>query len=254
MQNNNIHSLWDISTWRNDESKSWSRWEIASLPHDLEEEWSSLKESLQGRTPLSEKKKDKIGWGPRAGAYTTAGGYYHLVPGPQAPQDSAIWKAIWAVKSLPKIDLFVWTVAQKGVLSGENLRKKGWAGPTRCPLCCQAEETTNHLLLSCPFASEVWHLALGLGALTPSLPQDIQLLLSNWQALCPFRTTNQGHLTATWKALPKFILWKIWLERNNRIFREEKRTPAQVVVKINGLFSESAPYFIKTSNSRPLGH
>jgi hypothetical protein len=150
MQTNNIHSLWDISTWQNDENKSWSRWEIASLPHELEEEWSSLKEALQGRTPLREKKKDKIGWGSNAGIYTSARGYRHLVPGLQAPQDSAAWKVIWAVKTLPKVDLFVWTVAQKGVLSGENLRKKGWAGPTRCPLCCQAEETTIHLTVKLP--------------------------------------------------------------------------------------------------------
>ena len=113
MQNNNIHSLWDILTWRNDESKSWSRWEIASLPHELEEEWSSLKEALQGRTPLREKKKDKIGWGSNAGIYTSARGYRHLVPSLQASQDSAAWKVIWVVKTLPKVDLFVWTVAQK---------------------------------------------------------------------------------------------------------------------------------------------
>jgi hypothetical protein len=43
------------------------------------------------------------------------------------------------------------------------------------------------------------------------------------------------------------------LERNHRIFREEKRTPAQVAVKIKSLFSESAIYFIKTSNSKALG-
>jgi hypothetical protein len=157
------------------------------------------------------------------------------------------------VKSLPKIDMFVWTVAQKGVLSEENLKKKGWAGPTRCPLCCQEEETTNHLLVACPFASEVWHLALGLGALTSILPQEVQLLLSNWQALCPFQTANQGHLSVLWRVIPKFILWKIWLERNNRLFREEKRTLAQVATRINALFSESAPYFIRASNLRPIG-
>ena len=151
------------------------------------------------------------------------------------------------------MDLFIWTVAQNGVLSGDNLRKKGWTGPTRCPLCCHAEETTIHLLLSCPFASEVWNITLGLGALIPSIPQDFQLLFTSWPALCPFRTSNQGHLTATWKALPKFILWKLWLERNHRVFREEKRTPAQVAVKIKSLFSESASYFIKTSNSKALG-
>jgi ribonuclease HI len=203
--------------------------------------------------PFCEKKKDKKGWGPRAGPYTTAVGYSQFGSVPQVLPNPAIWKAIWTVKSLPKIDMFVWTVAQKGVLLGENLRKRGWAGPTRCLLCCQEEETTNHLLLACPFAREVWKLSLGLRGLTPTLPQEILLLLSNWQALFPFRTTNQGHLSTLWRAFRKFTLLKIWLERNNRLFKEEKRTPAQVVVRINALFSESAPYFIKASNLRPLG-
>jgi ribonuclease HI len=253
MQTNSLHKLWDISAWRNDENISWSRWEIANLPQDLEEEWTNLKNLLQGKTPLCEKRKDKIGWGHHAGPYTTAAGYSHLASTPHVPPDPVIWKAIWTVKSLPKIDMFVWTVAQKGVLSGENLRKRGWEGPSRCPLCLQEEESMNHLLLVCPFASEVWQLALGLGALAPNLPQEIHLLLSNWQALCPFRTANQGHLLALWRSIPKFILWKIWLERNNRLFREEKRTPAQVATRIKALFSESAPYFIKASNLRPLG-
>jgi hypothetical protein len=206
MQINNLHKLWDISAWRNDENISWSRWEIANLPQDLEEEWSSLENLLQGKTPLCEKRKDKIGWGLHAGPYTIAVGYSQLASTPQVPPDPVIWKATWTVKSLPKIDMFVWIVAQKGVLSRENLRKRWWAGPTRCPLCLQEEEMTKHLLLAYPFASEVWQLALGLGALAPILPQEIHLLLSNWQALCLFRTANQGHLSALWRAIPKFIL------------------------------------------------
>ena len=46
--------------------------------------------------------------------------------------------------------------------------------------------------------------------------------------------------------------WKIWLERNNRIFRETKSSPAHVETKIKILFGESAPYFCKAKNSRPL--
>jgi hypothetical protein len=147
--------------------------------------------------------------------------------------------------------MFIWTVAHRGVLSGENLRRRGWEGPSRCPLCCQEEEMTDHLLLGCPYAREVWQLTLGLGALAPSLPQETHSLLSNWHSLCPFRTANQGHLLALWRTIPKFILWKIWIERNNRLFREAKRTPAQVATRIKALFSESAPHFIKASNLKP---
>jgi hypothetical protein len=44
----------------------------------------------------------------------------------------------------------------------------------------------------------------------------------------------------------------IWIERNNWIFRETKRTPKQIVSKIKALFSESIPYFLKALNNNPL--
>jgi hypothetical protein len=52
-------------------------------------------------------------------------------------------------------------MAHRGILTGENLRRRGWEGPHRCPLCLQEEETTDHLLLSCVYSKEVWQLALG---------------------------------------------------------------------------------------------
>jgi hypothetical protein len=151
-----------------------------------------------------------------------------------------------------KIDMFVWTLAHRSILTGENLRRRGWEGPSRCPLCIQEEETSDHLLLKCPFAKEVWNLALGLKPGTFDLPQETNALLRNWSSLCPFQVKKKSQLNILWRTLPKFILWKIWLERNNRLFREITSNPAQVASKIKALFGESAPYFSKVKNSRGL--
>jgi hypothetical protein len=156
MKTQNLNNLWDISVWGNDEHKSWLNWEIANRPPDLEEEWNTLKLCLQGKTPLKERKKDKRGWGAQSGIYTTTTGYHHIVTIPNVPPDPTIWRAIWTAKSIPKIDMFVWTMAHRGILTGENLRRRGWEGPHRCPLCLQEEETTDHLLLSCDYSKEVW--------------------------------------------------------------------------------------------------
>jgi hypothetical protein len=55
-----------------------------------------------------------------------------------------------------------------------------------------------------------------------------------------------------WKVLPKFILWNLWLERNNRIFRDSQRSAAIVVTKIQALFGESAPYLCTTNKNHTL--
>jgi len=39
--------------------------------------------------------------------------------------------------------------------------------------------------------------------------------------------------------IPKFICWKLWLERNNRIFREESCTSIRVISKIKALLGEA---------------
>jgi hypothetical protein len=102
--------------------------------------------------------------------------------------------------------MYVWTTAHKGILTSENLRRRGWEGPSRCPLRCQEEETTDHLLLSCTYSKEVWHLTLGLHPDTLVLPQEVTTLLRNWNSLCPFQTAKKGQLSTLWRTLPKFIL------------------------------------------------
>jgi hypothetical protein len=139
-------------------------------------------------------KKDKRGWGSHSGTYTTTAGYKSFTTVPHVPPDPTIWKAIWTSKSILKIDMFVWTLAHRSILIGENLRRRGWEGPSRCPLCIQEEETSDHLLLKCPFAKEVWNLSLGLKPRTFNLPQETNALLRKWSSLCPFQVKKKAQL------------------------------------------------------------
>jgi hypothetical protein len=246
MGTQNLKTLADISIWGEDRHQSWQGWEVSNLPPDLEGEWGTLKHCLQGKAPLKKKGKDKRGWGINAKEYTTAIGYRLLYKIPTAPENPLIWKAIWHSKSIPKIDLFTWTLAHNNILTGEILQRKGWAGPHRCPLCQQAEETTNHLLLNCAFSKEVWKLTLGSGA-EVNLPEDIKSLLQHWDNLYPFQHRIQSQVAALWRILPKFILWNLWLERNSRIFRDRARSAPIVVANIQALFGESTPYICQSN-------
>lgn len=64
-------------------------------------------------------------------------------------------------------------------------------------------------------------------------------LLSSWTSQWPFQLKNKVLLTSCWAWLPKFILWKLWLEMNSRIFRDLKRTPAQVAIKVSSILSDT---------------
>jgi hypothetical protein len=93
---------------------------------------------------------------------------------------------VWKYKSIPKIDMFIWTLAHNAILTGDNLKRKGWEGPMRCPLCVSNEEIVAHILLNFSFAREVWHLALAPWKTQVTLLDEIPSILLNWQALCPF--------------------------------------------------------------------
>jgi ribonuclease HI len=251
MDGQNLRTLFDISAWGTGRHKPWQGWAVSNLPLDLESDWGSLKFSLQGKAPLRKRGKDERGWGRNAKPYSTSLGYSTFQNFPHVPPNPALWKSIWSLKTIPKIDLFLWTLSHSSIQTGENLQKKGWEGPFRCPLCQQAEETSNHLLLNCNFSREVWKLAVGLQTDLP-LPQDILSLLLDWPNLFPFHQKKQSVASRLWQAIPRFILWGLWLERNSRIFREKERRAPIVSARIRSLFGEWASTHRLPTHSREM--
>ena len=55
----NCSTLWDISSWNNDDKESWESWNLGDYPDELKEEASTLLEFLQEKSPFSARSKDK---------------------------------------------------------------------------------------------------------------------------------------------------------------------------------------------------
>jgi len=248
---NNFKTLWDISLWNNDPHLSWQRWNLGHYPEELKEEAAVLLEYLQGKAPVGANLKDKRGWGTPTMNYTAGAGYKTALNLPWVPPHPGRWQALWNFPSIPKVDHFAWTLTHNCILTFSNLKKRGWEGPSRCPLCRANEENTEHLLLECGYSREVWSLLLG-NAL-PRLPSLASDFLINWKSLSPFDLHKKHLLTTVWMWLPKFISWKIWLERNNRVFNEVCRLPSQVAIQARTLIVEAITGKNNLINSAPLG-
>lgn len=39
----------------------------------------------------------------------------------------------------------------------DNLKRRGFELPSRCPLCEREEESVDHLLLNCSIIKEIWN-------------------------------------------------------------------------------------------------
>jgi hypothetical protein len=247
---NNRKTLWDISLWNSDSYLTWQSWNLGCYPEELHEEAMTLLEYLHGKAPVSARLKDKRGWGSPTGNYTASAGYKAALNIPWVPSNPGPWKAIWNFPSIPKIDHFAWTLTHNSILTFDNLKKRGWEGPSRCPLCRIQEETPEHLLLECEFSKEVWGLLTG--AACPILPTKASALLSLWQSLSPFNLSKKNFLKTAWMWIPKFTCWKIWLERNNRIFNEVERLPSQVAIQARTMLAEALKGKPNLSNSAQL--
>lgn len=122
----------------------------------------------------------------------------------------------------------MWLAVHRKCLTADNLERRGWPSNDRCPLCLSAHEDCTHLVVHCWFTRQVW------------------LKFREWtyaDFLVPddsFINTKDWWLTAR-KAVPKpamqnfdtitiLLHWRVWKERNARIFEQVASSPARVRV------------------------
>jgi len=75
---------------------------------------------------------------------------FHLQP------NDKIWPSIWKSNLSPKVSIFFWLVVQNCILTWDNLRKRGFIGPSSYPLCSKQEESMENLLNQCLFSANIW--------------------------------------------------------------------------------------------------
>jgi len=96
------------------------------------------------------------------------------------------------------------------------LARKGLQHPAACPLCDQAQETIDHLLVSCVFAHQVWFYILqrfGLQELAPNLEGGN---FDEWWVNASGRVFGQ-----VLNGLNSIIIlgaWNLWNHRNRCAF------------------------------------
>ena len=150
------------------------------------------------------------------------------------------------------MDLCFWNVKHRSILTAENLKKRGLEGPSICPLCKKNEENLDHLLISCPFSREVWREAISLNLSNFSVTDLIVDLFTNWAESSPFLLSKKALLKAAWMLILKFIIWKLWLERNNRLFRNMENPLSKVALKARIFLGEALDHKLGLSNAHPL--
>ncbi|RVW93915.1 putative mitochondrial protein [Vitis vinifera] len=202
-----VVELWDPSGEEGVRSPSFSRpfndWEVERLLL-----------TIQGRrlNPLLE---DRMLWKETTNEIFSVKSLYNVLASRRVDQfpNSMIWSPCVPTK----VSFFVYEASWGKVLTLDQLKKRSRILANRCFLCCEEEESIDHILIDCTRARVIWELLFALFGVTWVLPFSVRDTVIGW---CGFNLGKKRR--KVWKAAPLCLFWAVWKERNRIAFDNEE--------------------------------
>jgi hypothetical protein len=104
------------------------------------------------------------------------------------------------------------------ILTIDNLRKRNLIVINRCCLCKSDGETIDHLFLHCEIARSLWYAIFNRFGLSWVMLSKVADLFACWWS------GGRSQSAVVWKMVPLCIVWRFWLEMNERCFEDSEST------------------------------
>ena len=89
-----------------------------------------------------------------------------------------------------------------------------------CPLCRNAKEDLDHLLIHCPAVWGMWAALISIPGFQWVCPYLVKEVLSGWSCF-PIRKRTRK----LWLTTPLSFIWAIWKERNRVVYEDVVFSP-----------------------------
>lgn len=111
--------------------------------------------------------------------------------------------------------LLFWQVCNNKLASKHNLLLRGvvFSDNGSCQMCLGEVETTEHIFLHCPISWKLWNEMMQTEGLSWVMPSSLSTLAREWNSLA-IASDKQ-----IWSLIPYALVWSIWMERNQVIFK-----------------------------------
>ncbi|GJS81490.1 hypothetical protein Tco_0748031 [Tanacetum coccineum] len=135
---------------------------------------------------------------------------------------------VWYSHAILRHAFHLWLVMRRSLKTQDKLRQWDVAPTTditqvRCSLCGTQPDSHEHLFFECSYSSKVWTLIRGLVGMDV-VPPVLDNILAWFQPMGNKRTIQN----IVGKILFAAASYFIWLERNNRLFKNNRRTPEEL--------------------------
>lgn len=214
-------------------------WTFPTIPIEFKASFSKMQSHLHSITLIIKNGTNDFCWDPLGSSYIVQASHQSLCSIECPMPIWSHWKIAWNSKAIPKIKFFIWTLLKWKILTSDNLQRHGIIGPSRCPNCQAAEETIHHLFIDCPFSTACWREISPNTQLPWNPHSSIGEVLHLWKKNYPWQKKNHNIAKRVWDALPYSLLWKIWLARNNMVFKNKATIIRELCNKARSLTLET---------------
>ena len=126
------------------------------------------------------------------------------------------WNIICSLCVPTKVGFFAWEASWGQVLTLDQLKRRGWNIANGCFLCCDEEETINHILIHWSKVRVLRELDFALFGVMWVLPLSDRDTFLGWHG----SFVGKKHRKA-WMKTSLCLFWLVWKERNNITFDNE---------------------------------
>jgi len=141
---------------------------------------------------------------------------YHRLANHASRQHDEVFTCLWKAKALPNVLTTTWRVLLDKIPSRMCLRRREvLVTTTLCGMCGVKDESSKHLFLGCKHALSVWSLCF---IWIDILFVQHNVLKCHFENFHLVQVSNKQNLV--WKGLWTSIVWSIWEQGNNVIFKQ----------------------------------
>ena len=150
---------------------------------------------------------------------------------------------LWKTKISKKCHFFIWSLLHCCINTADILQRKVPTlnlSPNRCSLCKRHSEEIDHIFIDCHTAKILWNKLEGL----LGWKNQQQNVVSLCSFLCSIKQRNKRGIIF-FNTIAS-VLWILWLERNNRIFKGKEKSTIDLwedIFSLSGMWASKYSMF-----------